>query len=235
MSDGSSRSPGGGADRAPGRTLLRRAATGLWACLPALTAGVATPFFFIHAAFRRRSVWTLIPAVVFPLLVVGIFVLNSASTWWEVCVAVNWIAGGGLALGMRGYVFAPAPGADGTGRALEDRETKPLPPLLAEAERRRAARAQARGLMERDPLIARELGVGRPDLSREFDDGGLVDVNNAPDEALGRITGITAEHAAALALARSRGGPFTSVEDAVIRADLPPHLQEVLAEYAVFG
>jgi hypothetical protein len=30
------------------------------------------------------------------------------------------------------------------------------------------------------PVLARELRIGRPDVPRQFDDGGLVDLNHAP-------------------------------------------------------
>ncbi|NEE02947.1 helix-hairpin-helix domain-containing protein [Phytoactinopolyspora halotolerans] len=48
--------------------------------------------------------------------------------------------------------------------------------VLDERERRQAAREIA----EHDPAMALELGIGRPDIPTTYDDGGLVDLNNAP-------------------------------------------------------
>ena len=36
-------------------------------------------------------------------------------------------------------------------------------------------------------MLARELRIGRPDLPRQYDDGGLVDVNNVPVGVLAEL------------------------------------------------
>ncbi|RCV53214.1 hypothetical protein DEF23_05590 [Marinitenerispora sediminis] len=210
----------------------------MWAGLPALSLGFASPFFFIQAAARRFNAWTLALAVATTALFVGFFLAEPDSPWETACAVLNWVVGGGLALAMRGYVFGPPAGAAPAGRAPQpepDGWARERSPLLAEARRLRETRAHARELMERDPLVAKELGVGRPDRDREFDDGGVVDLNNAPEQVISRINGVTVQHAQALVRARRMGGRFSSVADAVIRADLPAELEEVLAEYAVFG
>ena len=48
---------------------------------------------------------------------------------------------------------------------------------------RRIKREEAREIARRDPQMARDLRIGRPDLPRQYDDGGLVDVNSAPSRS----------------------------------------------------
>ena len=110
-----------------------------------------------------------------------------------------------------------------------------LPPdtRLESARTRISRRAEGRRLAERDPLLAREAGIGRPDLPGA-DDFGLVDVNHAPPAALSRLPGITPEIAALIEQARNRVGNFTSAEDLCVTLDLPPTLTNDLKEHAIF-
>ncbi len=54
------------------------------------------------------------------------------------------------------------------------------------------SRQQARELADSNPALARELGIGRPDIPHEYDDGGLVDVNHVPGGVLASSLGLTA-------------------------------------------
>ena len=82
--------------------------------------------------------------------------------------------------------------------------------------------------------MAWELRIGRPDLPREFDDGGLVDVNHVPARALAELPGMTPELVERVVRVREECGGFTSVEELSALADLPPALTPRLAEFAVF-
>jgi DNA uptake protein ComE-like DNA-binding protein len=75
--------------------------------------------------------------------------------------------------------------------------------------------------------------VGRPDLPGA-EDYGLVDVNNASQEALCRLPGIAPEVARRIAETRESAGLFESVEDLGISLDLSPSLVDDIREYAVF-
>src|SRR5699024_9098088 len=55
---------------------------------------------------------------------------------------------------------------------------------VAAVEYGRHLRQEARKILHRDPMMARELRIGRPDLPRTYDDGGLVDLNTAPGEGV---------------------------------------------------
>lgn len=60
-------------------------------------------------------------------------------------------------------------------------------PALARAQWRAGRREEARKLQAAQPSLAAELMIGRPDMpGRQYDDGGLVDVNHVPAEHLAR-------------------------------------------------
>jgi hypothetical protein len=71
------------------------------------------------------------------------------------------------------------------------------------------------------PQIARELGIGRPDLPRWFDDGGVVDVNSAPETVLAIVPEVGWQMARQIVVERTYRGPFISVEDLAQRAVVP--------------
>ncbi len=108
---------------------------------------------------------------------------------------------------------------------------------IADLQYRAAKRGEARALAAAQPMMARELGIGRRDIpQRQFDDGGLIDVNHVPAQALTAFTGVTPEFAARIVECREHLGPngYTSVEELMAQADLPPHLIEEIREYAIF-
>jgi DNA uptake protein ComE-like DNA-binding protein len=108
---------------------------------------------------------------------------------------------------------------------------------IADLQYRAAKRGEARAMAAAQPMMARELGVGRRDYGqRQFDDGGLVDVNHVPAHVLTAFSGVTPELAARIVECREHLGPngYTSVEELMAQADLPPHLIEEIREYAIF-
>ncbi|MGY2065607.1 helix-hairpin-helix domain-containing protein [Blastococcus sp. SYSU DS0619] len=106
--------------------------------------------------------------------------------------------------------------------------------VLARAVATRQKRQDARRLHEQDSALARELGIGRPDLGRGYDDGGLVDLNTASAALIVTVSGIDREHADAVVEARAaRGGTFLTVAEVFIEAHLPSHVQDQLREHAV--
>lgn len=86
----------------------------------------------------------------------------------------------------------------------------------------RIKREEARDLARRDPQMARDLRIGRPDLPRQYDDGGLVDVNSAPSDVLQGALGLTNDQATQLIDARQHVGRFEHPEDLVNLAGLEP-------------
>lgn len=107
-------------------------------------------------------------------------------------------------------------------------------PAISEALERRQRRAAARQILERDPALARELRIGRPDLPRKFDDGGLVDVNHAPAAILASLPGFTPELAEQIIRVRDERHGFAFVEELEAYAGLPEGLASELAERLLF-
>ncbi|MGC4877280.1 BTAD domain-containing putative transcriptional regulator [Micromonospora sp. DT43] len=102
------------------------------------------------------------------------------------------------------------------------------------AHERRVRREQARYLLYHYPAARQELHIGRPDLPRTFDDGGLVDVNAVPEATIAEMPGITAEQARQVVVDRWLRGPFGSMEDLAARCLLPLVLTDSLRDHLVF-
>ncbi|MET8084920.1 BTAD domain-containing putative transcriptional regulator [Micromonospora sp. NPDC005237] len=107
-------------------------------------------------------------------------------------------------------------------------------PAGAVADERRVRREQARYLLYHYPAARHELRIGRPDLPRTFDDGGLVDVNAVPETTIAELPGITAEQARQVVVDRWLRGPFGSMEDLAARCLLPLLLTDSLRDHLVF-
>ncbi|QIX27087.1 helix-hairpin-helix domain-containing protein [Nocardioides sp. JQ2195] len=103
------------------------------------------------------------------------------------------------------YAYRPAPVVDAS---------------IQNALAAREHRAKARQIAENDPSLARDLRIGRPDLQREYYDGGLVDLNNAPKEVIAKHCGLPDEAAERIVSHRalySEG--FSSVEEVIVVSD----------------
>jgi hypothetical protein len=105
-------------------------------------------------------------------------------------------------------------------------------PALTVALEARKRRATARQLAERDPLLARDLKIGRPDLPRTFDDGGLVDLNSAPATVIAHVCDLNQATGEDIAAARPPGG-FMAVDDAFSFTDVPVAAWDVIRDRAV--
>jgi DNA uptake protein ComE-like DNA-binding protein len=213
----------------------RRRATGasfLWAAAPVLTVGLGTPAVFLYAAIRLRSAWLGAASALYAGLLIVFFVaiggppnpgpLAGAIGFvaWLVCM----LGGSAHALAIRGRVVSGRRARVGDALRRAEREV---------AERRKL-RQMARATAARDPALARELGIGRPDLQRDFDDGGLVDVNRAPAAVISTLPGMTAALAAeAVALRRERGG-FVSADDLSVSLGMPPEYAADVAERTIY-
>jgi DNA uptake protein ComE-like DNA-binding protein len=101
------------------------------------------------------------------------------------------------------------------------------------ALRARARREAARRLAERDPALARDLRVGRPDLPSDYDDGGLVDVNSVPAAVLVAELGLTGAEAGVVLRVRAHVGGFRSPDDLVTLAGLEQRRVDRVADRLV--
>jgi DNA uptake protein ComE-like DNA-binding protein len=138
-------------------------------------------------------------------------------------MTVLWIGGGVHAIAARPSIFPRTSPRDRLNQHAID-----------VAKHRRALREQARALIAEDPALAAEVRIGRPDLPRAYDDGGLIDVNHVPGPTLALLPGMTEELVEKVLSVRREQGGFVSVEELAVDADLPPALVQSLSEYAVF-
>jgi DNA uptake protein ComE-like DNA-binding protein len=83
-------------------------------------------------------------------------------------------------------------------------------------------------------LLARELRVGRPDLSHTYDDGGLVDLNRAPAAAIASVCGLDPATARRIVEVREAAGvPFAAVDDVFAWAEIPLDLWELVRDRGI--
>lgn len=208
---------------------VRETAQGvLWAFVPFLTLGYGTPFSFFYAAIRRGS-WGLgATALGYGAGTAAVLTMLQAGNPFFAVLGIFsaillWVAGTGHAFAIRSSVFPrEAPRNRRNQHAIEV------------AKYRRSLRDEARKLAAEDPALARELRIGRPDVPRTYDDGGLVDVNHAPPEILAALPGMTPEMVERVVRRRDEQGGFLSVEEMAVDADIPPDVLPQLADYTIF-
>jgi hypothetical protein len=211
---------------------LRRVLSFVWALVPALSFGQLAPIPIIHAAIKLRT-WTL----------------WSASALYSAATVLLWSATTTVTSGS----VEPAEVSDPplwtfplllslmvvpTAQALVVRrrvfETKSQQPALAAALQARQRREEAKAIAARDVDLARELRIGRPDLPRQFDDGGLVDLNHVPAPVMVQQLGLAEAEAAQVVEARDHIGAFLSAEEVIAHTDLSPTLIDGIRERLVF-
>ena len=83
-------------------------------------------------------------------------------------------------------------------------------------------------------MLAKRLGIGRPDLPRQFDDGGLVDLNHAPLPVLMSLPGVTERSARQIQNWVEQSGPFGSLGEVMLVIEISPTFEHHLREYCVF-
>jgi DNA uptake protein ComE-like DNA-binding protein len=216
-------------ERAVARSPERPVASWVWALLPMITVGIANPGVFLVAAVRRRSPAWWLAFAAYTAVTVVMFVLieqpdgSTAYAIGSMLALLGWVVGSAHALAVRRRVFAP-------GRSASQGQQQALEAALAARDRRRAAR----DIVATDRALALELRIGRPDLPRQYDDGGLVDVNSAPAVVLQGALGLEPATAARVVEVRDQAGGFSSVEDLAVLLDLPPSTVDGLREHAVF-
>jgi Protein of unknown function (DUF4236) len=205
------------------------------------TAGVFAWVPFLHAALRLKTAKARRLALIFGGLDAVIYVLlaiTPQSSQGQATSGPISTIGGLLALGtiivgcimvapLRRMAYEGEPTEAGDDFSTAD-------PAVKAALAARARRDGARKLATDDPLLARELHIGRPDMTRTYDDGGLVDLNGAPADAIAEACGVPAEVAAAIVDARSqRGEPFANVDELFVIVDPPVSMWDRIRDRAI--
>ena len=190
------------------------------ALLPIIICSFGSWIYFVYAGFRRQEKRQFLAALGYAVLFVVAFViaaLNPSPVGSPDLNPTEWVgfamfAAIAVASAVHGAVLASHPGDSPRSRNLRD---------------------QARQFASFDPERARNLGIGRPDLMRAFDDGGLVDVNHVPGNELARLPGISSEQAHGIVIDRLNRGPYAQPEDLVIRGVLPMRAVHRLAPWLI--
>jgi DNA uptake protein ComE-like DNA-binding protein len=198
-----------------------------WLLLIILGFGFTTWAAFLYLGIRARHRAWLAWAAVYAVVLVVSGVMDSqahpsstASSVGAIALLIAWVGGAAHAAAIR---------KDAARRVRHPGSIARLDAARQRIERR----AEGRSLAARDPRLAREVGVGRPDVPGA-DDYGLVDVNHASQDALSRLPGITPEIAQRIVDTRDDIGSFKSAEDLGISLNLPPQLVDEINEYSVF-
>ncbi|HEY1830590.1 MAG TPA: helix-hairpin-helix domain-containing protein [Acidimicrobiales bacterium] len=88
--------------------------------------------------------------------------------------------------------------------------------------------------MTKNPTLADELGIGRPDIHRTFEDGGLIDVNHVPEPYLLHLPGIGSDLASRIVELRKSIGGFDSTGDLEVTLDIEPGRLDQAKDLMIF-
>lgn len=214
------------------RTISRSPVSRTWSALlslvPVLTLGIgaAVPFLYWGLWLRSRK-----------LLAVG------AAYGVGACLCLAVLNGNGWWQAAFGTLLALALMSVGTAHAFVLRHEllgEVLHVYRGDSNAERLAleriwrRDYARVLLRSEPLLAFELRIGRPDLPREFDDGGLIDVNHASASALTLLPDINEDMASQIVSARESVGGFSSLDDMSVVVGCAPQAFDRLEDFLVF-
>lgn len=213
-----------------------------WALSPVYSCGTISFIPALHAAIKlqRRDLW---------LWATGLIVSNVVA-WVLIGSSPSNPDGSSTPMGSLGVAIAVVSAVIGTIQAFRTRDgvfgksqtvaarpvARPLierDPAVANSLAARRRRAESVALSIQDPGLARDLMIGRPDLHRQYDDGGLVDVNHVPEEVLVSHLGLSHDQARAVIEARDHIGGFENADDLCNLAELPPRMLDALRDHIV--
>ena len=207
-----------------------------WASVPVWSLGFLAfaPFLRLAMARRGRKDWAVFAGYLLAVIL-EIVVVSVAGTSGDSSAAAGGLVillmGGGAVHSYLAFGGDPARAAV-SGPATAERLNREA---LATARSRMERRREAREIASKNPVLCRELRIGRPDLAREYDDGGLVDVNQVPGEFLQSGLGLSADEAAAVMAVRDKIGRFTSADEVTTYAQLPPDRLDDVRDWMIFS
>jgi DNA uptake protein ComE-like DNA-binding protein len=223
------------APRGPVRRAAPVVRQALWASVPVWSIGFLSfvPFLAYAIIRRRRADWAVFAAYL--AATIGLIVAAGTAGSGTAALGAFVIALAGCAAVHAAVLFRPgnAPAAPvavalpGTREHNQD--------AIAEAKDRIERRKDARRLAETDPALARDLHIGRPDVPRDYDDGGLVDVNHVPGAVLAAGLGLTPDEVTDVMAARDKLGKFTSAEELCAYTGLSPDRVDELRDLMIFS
>lgn len=213
-----------------------------WALSPVYTCGTVAFIPALHAAIKlnRRDLWYWAAG-----LIVG-----NIFAWTLLASSPSNPDGSSTPIQNVGAAIALVLAVAGTIQAFRTREevfaephaaaAKPLAgtpielePAVANSLAARRRREESVALSIKDPGLARDLMIGRPDLSRQYYDGGLVDVNHVPEAVLVSHLGLSQDQARTVIEARDHLGGFASADELCSLANLPPQTLDAMRDRVV--
>jgi hypothetical protein len=200
-----------------------------WASVPVLSISLLAfaPFLALALARRRARDWVVFAGYLVTSIVV-LVLMSIAGPADAVSATAGTLAMVVMVVGGVHTFVAFRPTREANGSLTSEQ-------ALTAARARMHRRHQARELAEHNPVLARDLRIGRPDVPHDYDDGGLVDVNQVPGQVLASCLGLTPAESAAVIAARDQLGRFSSPEELSVYAQLPPDRVEALCDWMMFS
>jgi hypothetical protein len=179
----------------------------------------------IYAGVKAHVVSWVLWGVLWCAFVVAGFIADSASSHAGsdnlagFLLIVGWVGAAATSFIIRG--------------AYERQVGSPLLAAEEAGEQRLRERERASRLARERPDLAREMGIGRPDVKGAAA-GGLVDINNASVTALLALPRVDGDLATEIIETREKVNGFTSLEDMGVAMDLAGDVVEALRGAVVF-
>jgi len=219
-----------------------------WASVPIWSIGFLSfvPFLAFALMQRKGRDWAVF-GVYLALTAAMIVTVGAAGSGAGGAAAGGFlIALAGCAAVHAGVLFRPsrslAPAAQPPGAQPPGAQPAALSPqqrnrdAIRQARDRLERRKEARHLAQTNPALARDLRIGRPDVPREYDDGGLVDVNEVPGAVLAAQLGLTPHEVTQVLAARDKlGGKFASADELCAYTELSPDRVDELRDLMIFS
>ncbi|MEU4694187.1 BTAD domain-containing putative transcriptional regulator [Actinoplanes sp. NPDC023714] len=174
------------------------------ALLPIVICTFGSWIWFAWAAAQRRTRHELIAAIAYFAAFIGVVVLLAIDPTPVDSPQLSRAENTGLLCAAILSLTAAAHGAILATHAGDNRQA-------------RTRRDLARQFAAVDPAGARQAGIGRPDVLRAFDDGGLLDLNHAPPQEIARLRGVGPAEAQRIVHDRYERGPYREPADLVTR------------------
>lgn len=202
--------------------------------IPLFTIGFGTAPLFWWAALRTRRPGVWIGAVVYTLAIVAAVVISgkdSDSPLFDALLAILIFVGSGHGFMLPSALYPLSTSSSSGERDLVDVTHRTNAAAIESANALMQLRNHARALQAENPVLARELRIGRPDIhDRAFDDGGLIDINQVPAWVLAKELELSPELAARIVGERDRRSGYLAVEDIAVFCELPPGVLPLLQD-----
>ncbi len=204
-----------------------------WTSVPVWSLGLLScvPFLAFAVIQRSKRDWAVFAAYLAATvaLITAVGLVSTDSGWYGV-VGVLLIALGTCAAIHACILFRPGRAQSARVSAGRQRNREAVQVARSRIERRN----DARRVVQTNPVLARELRIGRPDMLRDYDDGGLVDVNRVPGAVLAPELGLMPDEVRNVLAARANLGRFASVDELCDVTGLSPRRVDELRDLMIF-